>query len=169
MHRLAPVLLLVAGLLLATSLGAPAAPTHLSAVMPAAPAFLDAQASAVLTEVNAEVAQLRQRVARPADAPVPDRDPFNFGGRPASEVTSPVDAAPIVAPPPPLVLPRLVGIASSGEADATALRAFVAFDDRVREVHVGDTIGPFTVRAVSRTGVNLFHGDRATSHSITIR
>jgi transglutaminase-like putative cysteine protease len=166
MHRLAPVLLIGGVVLLATSLRAPAAPT--TAPVRASIELMDAQASATLTEVTQQVERLRERLASPPDAPVADRDPFNFGRRAApAPTTAPVDL-PAVEPPPP-ALPRLVAIVADIASDgAVSRRAFVAFAGDVVQVRIGDTLGAFVVRAIADDALELFDAARSATHRIRI-
>lgn len=168
MHRLAPVLLIGAALLLATSLGAPASPTVAPASAIPAAMFLDEQASGVLTEVNLQVERLRERLASPPPPPSPTRDPFAFGRR--MPIPAEGDAEPVaVAPPPPPPLPRLVGVVAETIDGALVRRAFVSYGDAVLPIVVGDTLGPFVVRAIGPDGVELVNPARETSHVLRIR
>lgn len=171
MHRLAPVLLIGGALLLATSLGAPAAPTPTSTLAP--PELMDAQAAAVLAEVNSQVDRLRDRLQTRVEPPVPDRDPFNFGGRPVEPnrldvpfVVNIDDAPPMLTP---RVLPRVVAVITDSRDGAIVRRAFVAFGSDVLEVRAGDYLGPFIVQAIGDGVIDLLDEERSTSHRITAR
>jgi hypothetical protein len=169
MHRLAPVLLIGGALLLATSLGAPAAPTPTSPLAPLE--LMDAQATAVLAEVNSQVDRLRDRLQTRAEPPVPDRDPFNFGGRPLDADRLDVPLVIDVPPPMPLPrpLPRVVAVITESQDGAIVRRAFVAFGENVLEVRAGDRVGPFVVQSIGDGVIDLVDDERSTSHRITAR
>jgi len=107
------------------------------------------QAAPVLTEVNAQVDRLRERLATTPSYPPPSRDPFNFGRRPdRTPPPAPADAAPAIEPPPPPALPSIVAIVSDTVRGSEVRTAVFSVGGEVEVVASGDTIGAFVVRSI---------------------
>ena len=126
------------------------------------------QAAPVLTEVNAQVDRLRERLSTTPSFPPPSRDPFNFGRRPDRAPAPPVDTPAAIEPPPPSpVLPDIVAILSSKVDGADVRSAVFSSDGDVQLVTSGDTVGPFVVRTISADRVVLVH--RATGAAFSVK
>jgi hypothetical protein len=171
MHRVAPLLFLGGVLLLVTSLRAPAASVPgVAAPMPAD--YFDEQATGVLVAVEQEAAKLRDRIDRPVEAPVAERNPFRFGDRPdeadAGVGPGALDAAPVELPPPVLVLPRIVAMTTAA-GESPVRRAFVAFEGTVVEVAAGSVIGDFVVQTIGVTVIEVRHEPTGETHVIHLR
>jgi hypothetical protein len=133
-----------------------------------APALAPADhATAIVADVDAQVARLRNRLAViPALQPVV-RDPFAYGARLAPPSVPPPVA--LAAPPRERdrgpVLPRLVAI-ESGAGDGARVAVFAAGDDLV-PVKPGDSIGSLIVSHVEADSVEL--SDPKTGQTFHVR
>jgi len=155
------VLLFAGALLISQWVLSSAAPTVTPSAIPATVPHtnLDAyeQATApIVAEIAAQVDRLRERLNTPPEPPHPLRDPFRYGVR---EVPRPKDAQPEIvappAPPPPPALPKLIGITSEKTDTAVEWKAAISNGDQIILVKAGDTIGPFVVRSVSESTLEL--------------
>jgi hypothetical protein len=170
--RLTSIVILAACVLVLTRVFAPAsAPAAPGPVSSAALRAFD-QSVPVLSEVNAEVERLRQRLANPPTPPAITRDPFRFGAR----ITAPAKPAPVVPPPPALViappaaaivLPRLVAITSDATDGGLVRRALISIGDDVLVLTPGSAAGKFLVRSVGTDSAELV--DPATGLTYRIR
>jgi hypothetical protein len=135
--------------------------------MPAAVASPVDQLWPALTEVNAQVDRLKERLATVPVYPPPGRDPFRFGGRPIETAPSPPPApAPVVLEPAP-VLPRLVAVLSTAVDGGVLRTAVFAAGDDVQIVKPGDRIGNYLVRAISFDAVTLV--DRTSAAAFRVQ
>ena len=138
MNRLAAVLLVGGVVLLISWAVAPAAPVT-SERRTAAFAELT-QSTPVITEVNAQVDRLRERLAAPPQYPPPARDPFRFGHRP--EPPRPATPEPSQLSPRPScrrsrALPALVAIAANPSDGAVTRTAIFAEGEDVQLLKEG--------------------------------
>jgi hypothetical protein len=111
----------------------------------------------IVAEISAQVDRLRERLNTPPPPPQPTRDPFRYGERevPRPKVVQP-DVVAVPPPPPPAPeLPRLVAITSETTAAGVEWRAAISNGDQILLVKAGDTLGPFVVRSVSETTLEL--------------
>jgi hypothetical protein len=159
MQRLAVALLIVGALLLASWVTAGDRPSA-----PRATAELN-QVTPVVSDVNREVDQLRERLAVDSRFVAPSRDPFRFRGRPAPPpvMSEPAIPEPVVAPPP---MPQLVAILTDSGPNGVTRRAVFAFGGNVSIVKPGDTLDRFVVGRVDADAVELT--ERATSNVVRV-
>ena len=161
MHRLASALLLGGGVLLASYISAPAAPTpEPPRISPATVAEIDALVP-LADDVAQETERLRARLAVAPAVPVARRDPFNFGAvrrpdRPARTVSVREPEAPAVEAAPAIAWPSLVAVLTEG-GDTPVFTAVLGEGDGIALVKKGGEAGGFTVRDVTSTSVELVH------------
>jgi hypothetical protein len=170
MHRVAPILLLSGGVLLATWVVAPAAPSP--SPLPAHVAEPVDQTAPLVAEMAAQVERMRNRLDEPQNFPPPERNPFTFGARREVVPTRPrlPVAAPEVPPPPPPALPKLLAIvANDAEGGAVVFTAVFSVGDNVQMVKAGDQIGALVIRSVTADGVELLEPVTSAVHRVTIR
>ena len=170
MQRLAQILLLAGGVLLATWIYAPAAPSP--SPVPARVAEPVDQTAPLVAEMAAQTERMRTRLDEPQNFPPPERNPFTFGAR--REVVPPRPRLPVAAaevpPPPPPALPKLLAIvANDGEGGTVVLTAIFSVGDNVQVVKAGDQIGAFVIRSVTAEGVELLDPVTSAVHRVTIR
>ena len=153
MNRVAALVLLIGGALLLSWAVAPA--TSGPAPQGIAPVTVDRKPSRPSPNMTAEVARLRERLAKVPEFPEPSRDPFRFAGKrtPVAVVPSPAESVPVEAAAP--VLPRLVALMDDGRPGAPLWRAVMAIGDDVRIVTVGETVAGFSVKGIGADGVEL--------------
>jgi hypothetical protein len=163
MHRLAFVPLAGGVVLLVTWIAAPAAPRPF--------AETDARAegqSTATTEVDAQVARLRARLAAPVEFPPPARNPFRFVPRPdppRPAASSPADEI-VPAEPAAPVLPVLLAITTApGDPPQRTAVLRTGIDD-IRLVKVGDRFGDLVIQSIAADGMELV--DPVTSRTYRI-
>jgi len=156
------VLLFAGALLISQWVLSSAAPTVTPSPAPVAAPHMTLSAyeqttAPIVAEIAAQVDRLRERLNTPPAPPQPTRDPFRYGQR---ELPRPKNVEPeIVAPPPAQPrapeLPRLIAIASEKTDAGVEWRAAISNGDQIILLKAGDTIGPFVVRSVSETTLEL--------------
>ena len=124
------------------------------------------QLSPVVTDVNAQVDRMRERLLAERRFAPPRRDPFRFSSRIESKPA--VEAAPaVVTPEPaPLPLPQLVAILTDKVDGGVTRRAVLSFGGNVQIVKAGDEIDRFVVARVDADGVDLT--ERATTNTLRL-
>lgn len=173
MHRLTSALLLGGGVLLASYISAPAAPT-LEPPRASVAAVTEIDALAPLADdVAQETARLRARLAAVPAVPVARRDPFNFGAvrpeRPTRPVTvSTADIAPVVEAAPAIAWPALVAVLTEG-SDTPVFTAVLGVGDDIEMVKSGTAVGGFQVSDITSTSVELIHVATNTVTRLSIR
>jgi hypothetical protein len=180
MPRLRSALLLGGAVLLTTYISAPAAPTpaparasetELRAIDTAAEAVHAAtQETARLNDAAQETARLRARLEAVPQKPVTQRDPFSFGTTPrvpkrVTAAPEPEPVAPDVAPPPPLVWPKLVALLT----DNGKIAAVIGVGDAVEILKAGETAGGFLVREITATSIEVVHVATSVTTRLTLR
>ena len=182
MSRVSPRLLLLLGaLIVALRVGGTLSSSPASQASPPAPAETIAPLAALpeLEAIDREVDRLRDRLAAPARADAPRRDPFQFadarphpGRAPASSVG---DEARLVretesAAEPVVAWPVLVAILATGGADAPTYRnALLDAADLVQVRAAGESLGLVVVEAVTADEVTLVHQGTGVSTRLTLR
>ena len=160
MRRLTSIVVLVTCVLLLTRVFAPASSPATPGPVSSAALRAFEQSTPVLSEINAEVERLRQRLANPPTPPTPGRDPFRFGTRTAATAKP----APAVPAPPPLVaapaviapvLPQLVAVTSDAVDGGLVRRAVISVGDDVLILKPGGAVGIFLVRSISADSAEL--------------
>ena len=183
MSRLRSALLLGGTVLLMSYISAPAAPTpapprasetEMRAIDAMAPlADTATQETARLTDTQ-ETARLRARLAVVPEKPIPQRDPFTFGTTPrvpkrATVAPEPEPVVPSlsieVAPPPPLVWPKLVALLT----DNGKITAVLGVGDAVEMLKAGETAGGFLVREITSTSIEVVHVATSVATRLTLR
>lgn len=174
MSRLRSALLLGGTVLLMSYISAPAAPTPAPA--PATQTQMRAiDAMAPVGEAaTQETARLRARLAVVPDKPVTQRDPFSFGTKsrmpkrvvaaPEPEAVAP-PASIDVAPPPPLVWPKLVALLT----DNGKTTAVLGVGDTVEMLKAGESAGGFLVREITSTSIEVVHVATSVATRLTLR
>jgi hypothetical protein len=169
MQRLAQILLLAGGVLLATWVYAPAAPSP--SPLPARAEPVD-QTAPLVAEMAAQVERMRNRLEEPRGFPPPERNPFTFGAR--REVAPARPRLPVAAPeeplpPPAPVLPKLLAIAANDVDGGVSLQAVFSTGDNVKVLKAGDEIGPFLIRSITAEFVEIVEPVTGTVHRLTLR
>lgn len=170
MHRLTSALLLGGGVLLASYISAPAAPTPAPArVPPGMIAEIDALAP-IAGDVAQQTDQLRARLNAPPPAPVARRDPFNFGAvrRPERPAAPSTTRAPEPESAPAIAWPSLVAVLTDN-GDSPGRSAVFGVGDAVEILKSGASFGGFLVRDVTATTVELVHVATNTVTRLSIR
>lgn len=172
MTRVRSALLLGGTVLLMSYISAPAAPTPAPArASETEMRAIDATAP-VADDATQETAKLRARLAVVPEKPVTQRDPFSFGTAPrvpkrattAPEPGTPPLAAE-VAPPPPLVWPKLVALLT----DNGKITAVIGVGDSVEMLKAGDSAGGFLVREITSTSIEVVHVATSVTTRLTLR
>ena len=170
MARLRLALLLGGTVLLMSYINAPAAPTP----APVRPTENDLRAidamAPVVEDATQETARLRARLAVVPEKPVTQRDPFSFGtaSRKTKRVVAapePEPVAPEVAPPAPLVWPKLVALLT----DNGKITAVIGVGDSIEMLKAGDTAGGFLVREITATSIEVVHVATSVATRLTLR
>lgn len=172
MHRIAPILLVAGVVLLATWVGAPAAPSP-SPPPARAEAAVD-QTAPLVADVAAQTERMRTRLEGPQSFPPPERNPFTFGARreatparPRGPVAEP--DAPPPAPPAP-ELPKLLAVVTNNAEGGVSLQAVFSVGDDVKVLKAGDAIGVFLVRSITADlVVELLEPVTGTVHRLRLR
>ena len=170
MSRLRFALLLGGTVLLMSYINAPAAPTPTPArATESEMRAIDAMAP-VTDDAAQETAKLRERLAVVPERPVTQRDPFSFGTAPrktkrAVVAPEPEPVAPEVAPPPPLVWPKLVALLT----DNGNITAVLGVGEAVEVLKAGETAGGFLVREITATSIEVVHVATSVATRLTLR
>lgn len=173
MHRLTSALLLGGGVLLASYISAPAAPTpEPPRVSLATTAEIDSIAP-LADDVAQETERLRARLTAAPAVPVARRDPFNFGAvrrpeRPAPSARMPQPERSVVDAAPPIAWPSLVAVLTDG-GETPVFTAVLGVGDAVEILKKGDATGGFQISDVTSTSVELVHVATATVTRLSIR
>ena len=173
MPRLTSALLLGGGVLLASYISAPAAPTPESPrVSLATTAEIDSLAPLV-ADVAQETERLRARLAAVPAVPVARRDPFNFGAvrrpeRPAPSAPKPQSELSVADAAPAIAWPSLVAMLTDG-GETPVFTAVLGLGDAVEVLKKGDATGGFQIRDVTSTSVELVHVATNTVTRLSIR
>lgn len=173
MHRLTSALLLGGGVLLASYISAPAAPTpEPPRVSTAAMAEIDALAP-FADDVAQETERLRARLTAMPAVPVARRDPFNFGAgrrldRPARTVPAPRPETPAVEAAPAIVWPALVAVLTDG-GETPVFTGVLGVGDGIEMVRKDATLGGFRIGDITSTSVELIHVATNTVTRLSIR
>ena len=173
MHRLTSALLLGGGVLLASYISSPAAPTPAPRrVSLATMAAIDALAP-LADDVAQETERLRARLTAAPAVPVARRDPFNFGAvrrpeRPAPPASVPQPEAAVVKAAPAIAWPSLVAVLTEG-GDTPVFTAVLGVDDGIAMLKKGGETGGFVIRDVTSTSVELVHVATTTVTRLSIR
>ena len=180
MHRLRSALLLGGAVLLTTYISAPAAPTpaparasetELRAIDAAAPMIQAAtEETERLNDAAQDTARLRARLESVPQKPVTQRDPFSFGTTPrvpkrVTAAPEPEPVVPDVAPPPPLVWPKLVALLT----DNGKITAVIGVGDAVEILKAGESTGGFLVREITSTSIEVVHVATSVATKLTLR
>ena len=174
MRRATSLVLLGSAALLLAYVNAPAAPTPAPAWVSAADLEETTALAPLAQQVQQESERLRARMAAVPGKPVPQRDPFRFGERPAPEpaagVAEPVSGAPVeeadVAPV--IAWPALVAVLAD-RGDSVARTAVLAIGDSIEILKAGDAIGEFVVREITGASVDIEHVATSTTTRLTLR
>lgn len=173
MHRLTSALLLGGGVLLASYISAPAAPTPAPLrVSLAATAEINALAP-LADDVAQETERLRARLTAVPAVPVARRDPFNFGAvrRPDRSAPSAVeparDTGPVPEVTPAITWPSLVAVLTEG-GDTPVFTAVIGVGDGIAILKKGGEAGGFVIREVTSTSVELVHVATTTVTRLSI-
>ena len=174
MSRLRSALLLGGTVLLMSYISAPAAPTPAPArASETEMRAIDATAP-VASNATQETAKLRARLAVVPEKPIPQRDPFSFGttSRVPKRATVAPEPEPVVpslsievAPPPPLVWPKLVALLT----DNGKITAVLGVGDAVEVLKAGEMAGGFLVREITSTSIELVHVATSVTTRLTLR
>jgi hypothetical protein len=172
MSRLRSALLLGGTVLLMSYISAPAAPTPAPArATETEMRAIDAMAP-VVDDATQEAARLRARLAVVPEKPAPQRDPFSFGttSRVPKRATVSPEPEPAsrsieVAPPPPLVWPKLVALLT----DNGKITAVIGVGDVVEILKAGETAGGFLVREITSTSIEVVHVATSDTTRLTLR
>ena len=159
--RLALIPLVGGVVLLATWIAAPAAPR------PYAVDERDGGQSAATSEVDAQVARLRERLSAPVEYPPPTRNPFRFVPKPEprrDDAAVRVDAPPPEPPAP--VLPVLIAITTPPGENPQRTAILKIGGDDIRFVKVGDRFGDLLVQSIAADAMELI--DPVTSKTYRI-
>lgn len=173
MHRLTSALLLGGGVLLASYISAPAAPTPESPrVSLATTAEIDALAPFV-DDVAQETERLRARLTAVPAVPVARRDPFNFGSvrrpeRPAPPTPEPQLETPVVDVAPAIAWPSLVAVLTDG-GETPVFTGVLGVGDGIEIVKKGATLGGFQISDITSTSLELIHVATNTVTRLSIR
>jgi hypothetical protein len=157
MKRFCAIVYFSAAVLVSTHILAPAEPRVIptTAVNDRSDRGLVASAD----RVNAQVQELHKRLATPAPAPAPTRDPFRFGEHvrtPRPPPTTPAAATVLEsAIAPKIALPRLIAIATNVVDGKIVRSAVLSADEGVQLVETGAQIGDLTVRSVTVDAVEF--------------
>jgi hypothetical protein len=120
----------------------------------------------VVTQMDAEVAKLGERLDQPKPFTPAERDPFAYGAPPPR----PRPVEPVAPPPPPTPpapdLPHLVAITSKTTSAGVVRTAVFAASDGVMFAHPGDTIGALVVRSIGDGVVELADPVTGTRYSV---
>ena len=127
------------------------------------------QETALIKDATQETARLRARLAVVPEMPVTQRDPFSFGTKPRvpKRVTAAPEPEPVVevAPPPPLVWPKLVALLT----DNGKITAVLGIGDSVEMLKAGETVGGFLVRDLTSTSIEVVHVPTSVATRLTLR
>lgn len=169
MSRLRSLLLLGGTVLVMSYISAPAAPTPAPARAPERDMrAIDATAPAI-EAASQEAARLRARLAVVPELPVAQRDPFSFGKAPRvpKRATAAPEPEPVVevAPPAPLVWPKLVALLT----DNGKITAVLGVGDGVEMLKAGETAGGFLVREITSTSIEVVHVATSVATRLTLR
>jgi hypothetical protein len=175
MPRVAAILAIGGGLILISWVTAPAArPAANDPRLPAAEIDRAEQTSRAVTplasEIDAETARLRARLAQAPPKPQPDRNPFKFGAptRPTSRPVGPTvavgrselegrrnDAPAIVPVAPAVLMPTLVAITSDARDGGLLRTAVLSMNDDMKIVQPGQMFDRFLVEAIGPDSVRI--------------
>lgn len=170
MSRLRSLLLLGGTVVVMSYISAPAAPTPpLARASEVEMRAIDAMAP-VGVDAEQETAKLRARLAIVPEKPAPQRDPFSFGTtskvpKRATPAPEPLPVAPEIAPPPPIVWPKLVALLT----DSGKITAVLGVGDSVEMLKAGDTAGGFLVREITATSIEVVHVATSTATRLMLR
>jgi hypothetical protein len=171
-RALSTLLLLTGATLLVTWLSTPAVSAPSPQAVPPRTAMDDV--APLVSDVDAEVLSLHDRLTTPPAYPEPARDPFSYAARPMpprvrdARPAVAMPAAPVVVPETPR--PTLVAILSGD--DAAAPRAVFALPGEDADVHfvaAGASIGGFVVSDVQDDAVVLTDPRTNTTTRLTLR
>lgn len=161
-------MLLGGGVLLASYISAPAAPTpEAPRVSLATMAEIDALAP-FADDVAQETERLRARLAAVPAAPVARRDPFNFGAgrrpeRPARTNPRPHNETPVVEATPAIAWPVLVAVLTDA-GETPVFTGVLGAGDGITMVKRGAILGGFRIGDITSTSVELIH---VATHTVT--
>lgn len=173
MPRVLVAVTMGAGVVLATWLPAPAAPTPRAPDVPEEILAEITAAAPLAAEVEQQTAQLRAKLATPVQPPSPRRDPFRFGTprtpadaptpTPPFESTMPAD----VPAMPSIEWPTLTAIvADSTESTRTAV---VSLGDLLEFLDAGQSFQDFVVVSIATGSIELRHEPTRTTKTLSLR
>jgi hypothetical protein len=171
------LLLALGASLLAAWLVAPvsSSPPPQAGAMVTSEAMVPLAALPELDALNGEVDRLRDRLAEPARASEPVRDPFQYAAVPIERVVAlraldPLDADSFEPQRPSIVWPSLVAILSSGTDELITRQAVLGIGYDLLEIRsVGEVLGGIVVSDITSDAVTLTHALSGQSTHLALR
>lgn len=164
MRRIASLVLGIAVIFAAWLL----APRSIFAPTPVAISVADlASTEKTVSQIDAELTRMHNRVSFTTASAGATRNPFRFGAQPAPPPAKVIPTPPAPPPPPPApTLPKLIAISSQTTTGGVVRSAALSVADSVVIARPGDTVGTLVVHTIGDEFVEFVDPTTGTAYRV---